>query len=154
MNKLPVRIYLDNNNNIIRKPESMKDETFKLEHHKGKPYEKWSITYENRDYEYITKRLYKSIKTYITQLEQSLIEGNQNLQEQFSKLETLYDMVVDSRDKLQDKLNNTSEYIKNKLKEIIERKQYAIKTGNDEKYMKLLVEQLTLGEVNQILKRR
>lgn len=67
-----------------------------LEYHKvGYPYDKYSINYENDEYEYISKRAYTEIKKLKKEnelLKQSLIEGNQNLQEKLEKVKELSNM--------------------------------------------------------------
>lgn len=50
------------------------------------------------------------------------------------------------------KLKELDDYMKEALREVIEAKAYALKTGNNVQYNKLNTKHITLGEVNQILR--
>ena len=55
-------------------------------------------------------------------------------------------------DKLQSKLNAIEEVVKVALRDVLDAKEYALKTKNETKYKELQARHLALGEVNQILK--
>ena len=56
------------------------------------------------------------------------------------------------REEAQSKLTAIKEYIKIALRDVLDAKEYALKTKNETKYKELQARHLALGEVNQVLR--